>query len=102
MHVWSSPGATGRCVRCCAGWSAVRGRAAASRVLRARSRALTELVERLEPEQQEALRTGLEALLPEVYEHVGLEQLVCRLCDRAACVTGGATCPVGAAAASLG
>lgn len=83
-------------------WLTRHGRAAAGRVLKARDRALVELVERLDPEQQEALRTGLEALLPGVYEHTGDEQLVCRLCDRAACVTGGAICPVGAAARSHG
>lgn len=81
-------------------WLTRRGRAAAGRVLKARGRALTELVEGLEPRQQEALRAALEALLPAVYDHARSEHVVCRLCDRGACVAGGAVCPVGQAARS--
>lgn len=79
-------------------WLTRRGHTAADRALRARSHALLQLIDGLEPAEQDALRTGLEALLGKVFDHVESEYLVCRLCDRAVCVTAGAICPVGQAA----
>lgn len=74
------------------------GQAAANRALRARGHTLMQLIDGLEPAEQDALQTGLEALLGKVFDHVGSEYLVCRLCDRAVCVAAGAICPVGQAA----
>lgn len=79
-------------------WLTRRGRTAVARMLNARNRALVRLVQDLEPEQQDALRAGLEALLPGVFERATSEHVVCRLCDRDACVADGSVCPVGQAA----
>lgn len=81
-------------------WLTRCGRTAVGKMLKARSRALVRLVQGLEPQQQEALRAGLKALLPVLFDHAASEHVVCRLCDRDACVADGSVCPVGQAARS--
>jgi MarR family transcriptional regulator, negative regulator of the multidrug operon emrRAB len=72
------------------------GVAAADSLLDARGGRLTALVRALPPEDREALSRVLERLLTAVYGEVRSSELVCRLCDRAAC-TADAVCPVGQA-----
>lgn len=79
-----------------------RGRQAAQRVLMTRSEELTGFVEALEPGERAALARGLEKLLDRLYDEVGSEHVLCRLCDRAACTAGPTTCPVGQAARDRG
>lgn len=79
-------------------WLTRRGRAAAARVLRARSHALERVLDGLGAGHRKALLTALEALLPRLFDEVGSEYLVCRLCDRSVCVAAGEICPVGQAA----
>lgn len=74
------------------------GRAAARDVLQARGSELGPLVDGLDVDEREALTRGLEKLLDSLFDGVGSEHLLCRLCDRAACRAGGAPCPVGQAA----
>jgi MarR family transcriptional repressor of emrRAB len=75
------------------------GREAALSALSARQRELNALVSRrLTDEQREALVAGLEPLLEGLFDEVGSEYVLCRLCDRKACVRGGRRCPVGSAA----
>jgi hypothetical protein len=52
--------------------------------------------------QREALAAALEPLLAELFEQVRSEYVLCRLCDRGACVGGGRFCPVGRAARAAG
>jgi MarR family transcriptional regulator, negative regulator of the multidrug operon emrRAB len=73
-----------------------RGRQAARRLLGARATPLADMVGVLDESDQQALADLLEKLLTRIYLEVGSSELVCRLCDRAAC-TASATCPVGAA-----
>lgn len=73
------------------------GTRAAQDVLARRGDLLRELVDRLPPAQRAALTTGLTGLLDVLYTEVRSSDRICRLCDRAACVRAGATCPVGAA-----
>ncbi|MET8678545.1 MarR family transcriptional regulator [Streptomyces sp. NPDC004647] len=73
------------------------GRDAARRALSARQRQLNALVDHLTEEQREALAAGLVPLLDGLFDAVGSEYVLCRLCDRKACVAGGRQCPVGAA-----
>lgn len=79
-------------------WPTRRGRAAAAKALRARDAALGDLVERLAPDDRAALGRGLEALLSLLFDDVGSEDLLCRLCDRSACLADDQVCPVGQAA----
>jgi DNA-binding MarR family transcriptional regulator len=72
------------------------GERAASELLAARGRPLTELLSALGPAQQAALADLLTPLLARLYSQVGNSELLCRLCDRASC-TSGATCPIGQA-----
>ncbi|MFG2191527.1 MarR family winged helix-turn-helix transcriptional regulator [Streptomyces sp. NPDC048639] len=74
------------------------GRDAARAALSARQRELNALVDRLGEERRAGLTAGLEALLDLLHDEVGSEYVLCRLCDRPACVRGGEPCPVGAAA----
>lgn len=78
------------------------GREAARDALSARRRELGDLVDHLTGEQRRALVAGLEPLLDALFTEVGSEYVLCRLCDRPACVRGGRTCPVGAAARACG
>ncbi len=81
-------------------WVTVRltraGRQASRRLLGARGTPLTEMVAALDEPDQEALADLLAKLLTRLFGEVGSSELICRLCDRAAC-TAEATCPVGAA-----
>lgn len=72
------------------------GRRATRQLLAARGSPLTDLVNTLGTDDQEALARLLTKLLTGLYEQVGNAQYICRLCDRGSC-TAGSTCPVGAA-----
>src|SRR4051794_23122937 len=76
------------------------GRSAARRALAARQAVLSELVSELGAEDRERLGAVLESLLTRVYHEVESDDVICRLCDRAVCVSGDRTCPVGQAARS--
>lgn len=78
------------------------GRDAARHVLECRLEALARLVDGLETDEREALTRGLEKLLDALFEEVGSEYVLCRLCDRRTCTAGGAPCPVGQAARDRG
>lgn len=78
------------------------GRAAAQHALRARLSELGRLVEGLDTDEHDALTRGLEKLLARLFDDVGSEYVLCRLCDRATCTAGGAPCPVGQAARARG
>jgi MarR family transcriptional repressor of emrRAB len=73
-----------------------RGARTATHLLAARGAPLAELVAALDDRDRAALERVLANLLTRLYASVGSTELVCRLCDRAACTTG-ATCPVGEA-----
>ncbi|MGW0232103.1 MarR family winged helix-turn-helix transcriptional regulator [Actinopolymorpha singaporensis] len=75
-----------------------RGRARARRLLGTRGEVLTDAVTALSATEQATLSALLEKLLTHLYPTVGSADLLCRLCDRAACTAADATCPVGAAA----
>jgi MarR family transcriptional repressor of emrRAB len=72
------------------------GRQAARRLLAARSQPLGAVIAELDESDQRALTELLEKILTRLYARVGSADLVCRLCDRAAC-TDDTACPVGAA-----
>lgn len=72
------------------------GRGAVSRLLDARARALTALLDRLTVAEREQLAGVLATVLAGLYGEIGSSELLCRLCDRAAC-TRSAVCPVGQA-----
>lgn len=72
------------------------GRQAARRLLAGRGAPLTEMVSALEESDRQALADLLAKMLSRLYQEFGDSELMCRLCDRAAC-TADATCPVGAA-----
>ncbi|MDA1358942.1 MarR family transcriptional regulator [Glycomyces luteolus] len=80
-----------------------QGERTAARLLEHRREVLRPLVDALDPQERVALEALLEKLLHAVYGESGraeslpddaLGALLCRLCDRAACVRGGAACPV--------
>jgi DNA-binding MarR family transcriptional regulator len=73
-----------------------RGARTASRLLAARAEPLADLVATLDDRDRAALERLLPTLLARLHDRVGSTELVCRLCDRAACTTR-ATCPVGEA-----
>ncbi|MDA0564569.1 MarR family transcriptional regulator [Streptomonospora sp. S1-112] len=72
------------------------GEATARRLLAARGRPLNDVVSVLDADEQAALAGLLAKLLRRLYGDVGDPDLLCRLCDRAACVRD-AVCPVGQA-----
>lgn len=78
------------------------GRAAARRALAARGSVLAGLVGELPAADRVRLGAVLEKLLVPVYREVASHDVVCRLCDRAACTGGGERCPVGVASGSAG
>lgn len=88
------PGRDGRSV---ALYLTERGADTARQVLAARERELARLVDHLDAEERAALERGLEKLLDRVYDDIGSPWVICRLCDEAACLAAGATCPVGQA-----
>lgn len=67
-----------------------------SRLLAARGGSLAELIGVLDEADQRALDGLLAKLLTRLYGELGSSELLCRLCDRAAC-TAEASCPVGEA-----
>lgn len=79
-----------------------KGRIAARNVLRAREGELDSLVELLDPGEREALVHGLEKILDRLFDEVGSEYVLCRLCDTRACLGEGTFCPVGQAARERG
>jgi MarR family transcriptional regulator, negative regulator of the multidrug operon emrRAB len=77
------------------------GRQAARRLLSARAAPLADAVAVLDEHEQASLAGLLEKVLTRLYAEVGDSEVLCRLCDRAAC-TADATCPVGAAERAAG
>lgn len=73
------------------------GREAALRLLTARGGPLRDALSALDGDERRALSGLLEKLLTRLYDHVGNAEYMCRMCDRASCVAGSATCPLGAA-----
>lgn len=73
-----------------------KGRRTARGLLAARRTPLAEVVAALDAAEQEQLAELLGKLLTRLYDEVGDNELMCRLCDRKACTTD-ATCPVGEA-----
>lgn len=78
-----------------------KGKRAARRLLAARADPLAELVSTLDERSQQQLAELLPTLLARLQADVGNPDLLCRLCDRAAC-TRDAACPVGQAAREQG
>lgn len=78
------------------------GRAAVAEALAARERVTAELVAGLEPEAAATLARALETMLAELLDRDGRPCVLCRLCDRAACVADDALCPVSVAARTRG
>jgi len=74
------------------------GRRAAASVLSGREGLLTDLLSDLSEAEQRALDAGLSKLLAVLESQVGDLDVVCRLCDRPACIAEGAPCPVSDAA----
>ncbi|WBB59778.1 MarR family transcriptional regulator [Streptomyces sp. WMMC500] len=74
------------------------GAAAAVRAQAARRDGLRRVLAALPAQQAAGLTEALELLLTEVYGDVGSEDVLCRLCDRGACLAGEHLCPVGQAA----
>ncbi|MCH6163560.1 MarR family winged helix-turn-helix transcriptional regulator [Streptomyces marispadix] len=73
------------------------GARTARAVLAARGGPLGEIVDVLGEKERETLDALLVRLLTRLYGEAGDADLLCRLCDRAGCVRGGAVCPVGRA-----
>lgn len=87
-------------------WVAVHptadGARTAEQILGARAEPLVSLVGRLDDADRTRLDELLSKLLAHLYDDVRDNELLCRLCDRAACTAGGHTCPVGEASRSDG
>lgn len=75
------------------------GRRVSRELLAARSRSLTAVLSELSADEKDRLGGLLERLLTRLHGDIGSADLICRLCDRAAC-TAGAACPVGQASGS--
>ena len=75
------------------------GHRVAAELLAARASTLTDVLSVLSADERAQLGGLLEKLLTRLYGDIGSADLMCRLCDRAACTTG-AACPVGQAARS--
>jgi len=73
------------------------GERSAVRLLAARAAPLAEVLSDLDASQLVTLAGLLEPVLARLHGRTGSSELVCRLCDRAACTTD-AVCPVGEAA----
>jgi DNA-binding MarR family transcriptional regulator len=73
------------------------GTHAANEILGSRGGPLTALVESLDDADRKRLEDVLVALLRHVYQRMPDAERLCRLCDRAACITHDEVCPVGAA-----
>lgn len=73
------------------------GTGAARSVLGDRAGRLADLAAALDQREQATLAKLLGKLLTAAFDQAPDADRLCRLCDRAACVAGGAVCPVGAA-----
>lgn len=78
------------------------GKEAAERLLAARGDPLSGIVAELDAGERQALGDLLEKLLTGLYARTGRAQYICRMCDRDACLSGPAECPVGAAERAAG
>jgi MarR family transcriptional regulator, negative regulator of the multidrug operon emrRAB len=76
------------------------GRRASSAALAGRQGLLSELVADMSETEQEALDGVLTKMLASLEGRIGHPDVVCRLCDRPACIAQGAVCPVSQAARS--
>lgn len=87
-------------------WVAVHptadGARTAEQILGARAEPLVSLVGRLDDADRTRLDELMSKLLAHLYDDVRDNELLCRLCDRAACTAGRHTCPVGEASRSDG
>lgn len=87
-------------------WVAVHpttdGDRTAGQILGGRAEPLVSLVGRLDDADRTQLDELLSKLLTYVYEDVGDNELLCRLCDRIACTSDQHTCPVGEASRNDG
>ncbi|TQC49607.1 MarR family transcriptional regulator [Rhodococcus sp. WS4] len=72
------------------------GRRGARDSMDARGEGLISVHSALDDEEREALAQLLDKLLTRIYQDVRDSELLCRLCDRRACITD-AVCPVGCA-----
>lgn len=72
------------------------GREAAAHLLTARAAPLDGVLSALDEGEQRTLAALLAKLLARLFEEIGDNELICRLCDRPACTTDD-TCPVGEA-----
>ena len=82
--------------RCVAVFLTAKGAKAASRVLASRDRALSDAVSPLTPAERKALTAALEKVLARITSDRAHADLICRLCDLAACPQ--SACPVELAA----
>ncbi|WP_199431478.1 MarR family transcriptional regulator [Qaidamihabitans albus] len=73
------------------------GRRVTRQLLAARGGPLAAVVDGLSAADRKALAALLGKLLTRVHGEIGSAEHICRLCDRAACVDAGASCPVGQA-----
>ena len=74
-----------------------QGRNLAQHLLEARDHSLGVVVDSLAQDEQEQLEALLMKMLPRLHQQPGDADRLCRLCDRQACIDGGAICPVGQA-----
>jgi len=82
--------------RCIAVFLTAKGTEAAARVLASREQALTDAVSPLTPGERKALTAALEKVLARITSDRAQADLICRLCDMAACPQ--RACPVELAA----
>ncbi|MGH8881452.1 MAG: MarR family winged helix-turn-helix transcriptional regulator, partial [Stackebrandtia sp.] len=78
------------------------GRSVADQALAARREALSGQLAGISASQRPVLTEALEELLRRLYDEVGSENVLCKRCDRGACVAAGQVCPVGQAARAGG
>ena len=86
----------GRDQRCVSVFLTAKGAEAAARVLASRDRALSDAVSPLTPSERQALTGALEKVLGRITSDRAHADLICRLCDLAACPQ--SVCPVDLAA----
>jgi DNA-binding MarR family transcriptional regulator len=78
------------------------GRRVAEQIRNARTESLLALTDALGESERAVLSGLLDKLLDAAYERLPDHRLLCRLCDADACLSGGRSCPVGAAARRRG
>ncbi|MEU9843913.1 MarR family transcriptional regulator [Actinomadura sp. NPDC048032] len=79
----------------------LEGEEAARAMLAARDAPLAGVLDVLDGAEREALTGLLAKLLARLYEEIGDSDVICRLCDRGCCTSGG-VCPVGQAERDAG